>query len=204
MTNTVIDTEVKHVKMKKDVYEHLAKTFLNKKEKGKPANKKVLKFVYLGLVTCFVLIFFLGVILARSQVFSRSLSVIQDRTPVEMDYDFSSAGGDKVRSISFNLNGINLSKYNHLSLMIRTEKETTIDSSVKVKIENTQLEKDSEYIIGIDGDWREFKVSFSKFEKIKNWSTVKSLSLVVEEWNVDNKIDKIFFDEVKFISKKES
>ncbi len=204
MSNAVITREIKYVKMKKDVYEHLAKTFLNKKEKGKFANKKVLKFVYLGIITCFVVIFFLGVILARRQVFSRSLFVIQDRTPVEIDYDFSSTGGDKVRSVSFNLNGINLSKYNHLSLMIRTEKETAIDSSVKVKIENTQLEKDSEYITGINGDWREFKVSFNEFEKIKNWSTVKSLSLVVEEWNVVNKIDKIYFDEVKFISQKDS
>ena len=45
-------------------------------------------------------------------------------------------------------------------------------------------------------------IPLTKFEKIGDWASIKSLTFVVEEWNVGNKMGKFYIDEVKFVSQK--
>jgi hypothetical protein len=197
MNYTAFETERKHIRMKQDVYEHLAKTFLDKKKKSKPA-KKIWLSVIIVAVVLILLLFIVTSFLAEKKFFSRSLYVLNNNTPTLIEYDFTSLGNAKTKAISFNLNNIDLSKYKFLDLTIRTQQNSKITSTVKTQIENNLLEKDAQYISGIDIKWRKVSLALKNFRLIKDWSGVKSLTFVVEDWNVSNKKDNIIIDDIHF------
>jgi hypothetical protein len=198
--NSYIDTDRKYVKMKKEVYEHLAKTFLDKK--SKKVFKKNELWLYLNLaILAFILLFFLfGTLVFKKNVFAKNIFVMQDHMPLEIDYDFIALGDSKTKKISFDLQKLNLSGYKSLSLALRTKLKTKIDSSIRIQIENSLSEVDSEYVRGIRDRWITFSLPLSGFEKINNWDSIRSLSFLVEEWNIDSKKDSIFVDDVKFVA----
>jgi len=83
---------------------------------------------------------------------------------------------------------------------MRTQEKSNIGSAIQVQIKNSVLEKDAEYLTDINNKWKKYLINLDKFERISDWSSIDSLTFVIDEWNVDNKKDKIFIDEVKFIS----
>lgn len=203
MIHTNIDTNRNCVKMKKDVYEHLAKTFLENKSKKKVSNKHIWIFAILIVISCLLLIMQLSTLLAKKSFIGKSIFVIQDKTPIELEYDFTEIGNNKIRAISFNLSDIDLDEYNYLSLAARTKDGGKIKTSIRVQIENSLREKDSEYISGIVSEWQSFILPLTDFERVKDWSKVESINFVVEEWNTGVKKDKIYIDEVRFIDELE-
>ena len=199
MSLTTIDTKKNYVKMKKDVYEHLAKTFLDKKKKKNFSKRKI----WIAIVPV-VFVLFIALLISRNLIvekkfFSKSLYVIVDRTPVVLDYNFSGLGASKKKALSFDLDNVDLSEYSTLELSIRTGIWSKTDSTIKIQIENTLLERDIEYILGVNKNWRKFRVPLESFELIKDWSSIKNITFVVEDWNVSCKEDKILIDDVRFI-----
>ena len=192
MIHTNIDTKRNYVKMKKDVYEHLAKTFLERKNKKKVSNKHVWIFAILIVISCLLLILQLSSLLVKKSFIGKSIYVVQDKTPIELEYDFTEIGNNKIRVISFNLSEIDLDEYNYLSLTARTKDSGKIKTTIKVQIENSLREKDSEYVSGIVSQWQAFVLPLSDFEQIKEWSKVKAINFIAEEWNTGVKRDKIY------------
>ena len=199
MIHTSIDTNRNYVKMKKDVYEHLAKTFLENKSKKKVSNRHVWIFTTLIVISCLLLILQLSSLLAKRSYIGQSFYVIQDKSPIEFEYDFTEIGNNKIRVMLFNLSDIDLDEYSYLSLAARTKDGGKIKTSLSVQIENSLHEKDSEYISGIVSEWQTFILPLSDFENVNDWSKVESISFVIEEWNTGVKRDKIYIDEVRFI-----
>ncbi|MDD5005808.1 MAG: hypothetical protein PHS93_04815 [Candidatus Omnitrophica bacterium] len=183
--------------MKQDVYEHLAKTFIDKKVKQKP-KRKILWILAAFSIICVVMFLASNYFLVEKRIFSKSLYLLHDKTPIVIKYDFTSLGNSKVKALSFNLDNLDLSGYHFLTLSIRTEEKTKIDSTIKVQIENSLLEKDAEYISGINSKWRRFVLPLADFKLVKDWSQIKTLTFMVEDWNVTDKNDKILIDEVRF------
>ena len=200
MSITGVDTEKKYVKMKQDVYEHLAKTFLDKKKKKKISKRTLRNFLLsVIIVFCLTVFYFLSSFISRKNIFEKSLYVIYDKTPVLIECDFILPGNSKTKALSLNLNKIDLNEYNFLGLSVRTGEKTKLDSTIKVQIENSLLEKDAEYISGINKKWSEFSLPLENFEMIKDWSSIKSITFEVEDWNVASKKIKIFIDDVRFV-----
>jgi len=195
-----VDTEKKYVKMKQDVYEHLAKTFLDKKKKKKISKRTLRNFlVSIIIVLCLTAFYLLGSFINRKDIFEKSLYIIYDKTPVLIECDFTLPGDSKTKVLSLNLNRIGLNEYNFLDLSVRTGEKTKLDSTIKVQIENSLLEKDSEYISGINKKWSDFSLPLVNFEMIKDWSSIKSITFEVEDWNVASRKIKIFIDDVRFV-----
>jgi hypothetical protein len=197
MIYTGVETERRNVRMKQDVYEHLAKTFLDKKKKKKPS-KNILVFIAISVVILIFLLSTATFFLTKKKFFSRSLYVLNENSPTVIEYDFSSLGLSKTKALSFNLNNIDLSKYNFLVLSIRTKENTRISSTIKTQIENALLEKDAQYISGINQKWQKVSLPLANFKLIKDWSKVKALVFMVEDWNVSNKKDSIIIDDIHF------
>lgn len=197
---TSIDTEKKYVKMKQDVYEHLAKTFLDKKKKKKSLKNKNLWFIAIPLILFFIVFsYVLGIILVKNKVFLKSIYIAQDKTPVILEYDFTPLGISKIKAISFNLANTDLSGYKFFDISIRTEQKTQPDSTIKIEIENSLLEKDTKYISGINSGWQKFSLPLSDFKLISDWASVKAVSFTVEDWNVSSKKNKVFIDDIRFV-----
>lgn len=201
MVNTNIDIDKKYVKMKQDVYEHLAKTFLDKRIKKNAKKKNQRIPVVVAIILSFALFYILVSLATGKNVFSKSLYVISDKTPILIEYDFSVLGGSKTSVLSFNLNNINLSGFNFLEVSFKTDKKTKIDSTIKVKIENSFLEKDAQYLSGINNKWKVISLPLRNFYFISDWKSIKTLTFVVEDWNVSSNKGKIYIDDVRFIKR---
>jgi len=198
MYHTTVDTEKKHIRMRQDVYEHLAKVFLDKKKKKKP-DKKILFITAVLSIGCLLLLSITAVFLTKRKFFARSLYVLNSNTPTLIEYDFRSLGSAKTKAISFNLGNIDLSKYRFLDLSIRSQENAKVNSTIKVQIENFLLEKDTQYISGINAKWKKVSLGLDNFRLIKDWSQVKSLTFTVEDWNVSSKKNTIIIDDIRFI-----
>ena len=200
MSITGVDTEKKYVKMKQDVYEHLAKTFLDKKKKKKISKRTLRNFlISVIIIFCLIAFYVLGSFISRKNIFEKSLYIIYDKTPVLIECDFILPGNSKTKALSLNLNKIDLNEYNFLNLSVRTGEKTKLDSTIKVQIENSLLEKDAEYISGINKKWSDFSLPLVNFEMIKDWKSIESITFEVEDWNVARKKIKIFIDDVRFV-----
>jgi len=184
--------------MKQDVYEHLAKTFLDKKKKQRPG-KKIWIAAAAIVVALFLLLSITVALLTHKKLFSRSLYVLNSNVPTVIEYDFTSLGGSKTKAISFNLNNIDLSRYKFLDLSIRMQENSRVSSTVKVQIENSLLEKDTQYIPGINVRWQKISLPLANFKLIKDWSGVKSLAFIIEDWNVSIKKDSVIIDDIHFM-----
>ena len=181
--------------MRKDEYEHLANTFFdNKKKRFKVKNIRV----YASAAVIILLTFGIGFFFAGSKKFSQSFYISSDKLPLAIAYDFSDAGKSKLRSVSFDLENIDVSRYRYLAVSARTQRKSRIDSSIRVQIQNAVLEKDSQFISGVNEKWQEHSFLLSAFKQITNWSKVGSLTFVIDEWNVGNKKDVLYIDEIHF------
>ena len=200
MLQTILDKKTPPpTRMKKDVYEHLARTFLQKKQTPLYKNKKIWTIFGIIVASLLLIVSLVAILSQESGIFSKKLSIIQDKTPISIKYDFTLPGISKVRELSFDLDNIDLSKYNNVKVVVRTLSKDKVSSTIKLQVENGRLEKDSIYIADIQNRWKKIEVPLTEFSLINDWSGVKSITLIVEDWNVSSKVDEILVDEISFV-----
>jgi len=169
---------------KRDIYEHLAKIYLDASQKKKRKGKKYLDsknslFILIAFVLGFSL-FFLTTIPKKKHILSSSLLLMLQPDTIKINFDFNPA---KKEAYSLDLNRLNLSRYNALAFSL---KKTNYRDTVSVRIEfrNSFNEKADVYIKDIPHKWQDHKIPFSDFGEIRDWSEMSVLSFIVEEWNV--------------------
>jgi len=193
----MIDTKRKYGKMKQDDYDYLASTFFdNKKQKEKKYSTTIIVAVVLSVVFFSCLLIFLTKKSTTTQALS--LYIGADKTPLTIAFDFSAPGSSKLRSVSFDLGDMDAVNYKALKFSVKSEKKATLPSSMRVVIENEQREKDAQFITDITMNWKEFTLPLEKFSRINSWSRLASIQFVIDEWNVAEKKNTFFIDEVHF------
>jgi len=200
MRNIDVINEKRYVRMKPEVYEHLARTFLEKKKnKNNKKQPTITLFVSLGLLIA-ILVFIFVLFLTREKIgiLQRSLHILLDKSPITIAYNFKNPGTDKVKAMSFSLSDIDISRYRFLDFRARLIKKTTKDSVIKVEIENAFKEKASTYLNGITWQWKRFSLPLSDFKKISDKTVISSISFVIEDWNLSDKENSLIIDEVRF------
>ena len=169
---------------KRDVYEHLAKIYLDASQKKKRKGRKYLDsknslFILIAFILGFGL-FFLTTIPKRQHILSTSLLLMLQPDTVKINFDFNPA---KKEVYSIDLNHMNINRYDELVFSL---KKTNYRDTVSVRVEFTNAfnEKAEVYLKDISYKWQDYKVPFSDFGDIRDWSDMSKLSFIVEEWNV--------------------
>jgi len=184
---------------KKDIYEHLAKIYLDasskKKKKAKPFTLERHKFALIGLVLFFTVgaIYFGGIV--RSKPYHKEIALFLSESPTKINFNFDPA---KKEVFSLNLNKLNLDKYKALGFSV---KNVFFEEKLSLRIEftNSFREKSEVYIKDIPRNWGEFKINLSDFKNIHNWSEMATLSFCVEEWNAKSKKGVVYIDNVRLL-----
>jgi hypothetical protein len=184
---------------KKDLYEHLAKIYLDASSRGKKQPQRQLSALRnLGL-------FLLAAVLTAA-LFSLNLSsssrlknsqlalVIQPET-VKINFNFDPA---KKEIYSLNLNRINLSRFRALSFSV---KKSNYQDRINLKIELASKfrEKSDIYIKDIPSKWQNFKINLADFKTITALAYVSTLSFIVEEWNTREKNGVVYIDNISLL-----
>ncbi len=183
---------------KKEIYEHLAKIYLDASSKKKKRTKNHLR-LYSNL-------FVIGLILlvgAGSGIiyFSRNKSLPSETAlfilhdPAKINFNFNPA---KKESFTISLNRLNLNSFKELAFSIKnTDKNGAV--SLRIEFVNSFKEKSEVYVKNIPAKWQEFKMSFLDFKNITDWSEMQSVSFTVEEWNARKDKGIIYIDNVRFL-----
>jgi len=184
---------------KKDIYEHLAKIYLDASLKRKNKTKERTKLFRNLFVTSVAFIFLMGVFLAFALSRNRGLvsqtALVLQPDAVKLNFHFDPA---KKEQYSIALNNLNLNSYK--TLAFSAKKQNYKDNiPLRVEFSNTFKEKSEFYLKNIPLKWEEFKIDLAKFKTVSNWSEMLNLDFVVEEWNVKEKKGVVYLDNIRFL-----
>ncbi len=185
---------------KKDIYEHLASIYLDasstkKKKKAEPVNY-FRNGVFIGIAVFLSVGYFIFVnaIKSKSSV-STQLALVLHSDEVKINFHFDPA---KKEVFVINLNKLNLTRYKLLAFSVR---KTDYMDKMYLRVEFTSAfnEVSAIYVKDISHKWKDYKMEFSDFKEITDWSEMKGVSFIIEEWNAREKKDIVYIDNIKIL-----
>lgn len=187
---------------KKDIYEHLANIYLDASS-GKKKKKKVRKSAgarnlsLAGLALMLLLTFFFTAKnhYNRKPLRGTQVALVIYPDVLKINFNFDPA---KKEICSIDLNKLNLTRYSALGFSIKKDNPKN-NVSLRVEFTNTFRETAFIYLKEVPSKWNEYKISFSEFKALSDWSEMTKLSFIVEEWNTAEKKDVVYIDDVKVL-----
>lgn len=187
---------------KKDIYEHLAKIYLDASYKSTKKKKKAKPFrnIFKGLfLVSLILTFFLSIglfsTLKQRKNFNSEIALVLLSEPAKINFNFDPA---KKEIYSLSLNKLNLDRFKALAF---TLKKINYKNTVSVKAEfaNAFKERSEVYLKAIPDKWKEYRIRLSEFKNITDWSEMLNLAFIVEEWNTREKKGVVYVDNIRFL-----
>lgn len=184
---------------KKDIYEHLAKIYLDASSKRKKKSKGYPKFLKSVILSGIVLVSAAGfsflATLGKNNPYNSEVQLVLSPDVFKINFDFNPA---KKEIYYLNLNNLNLNKYKALEFALK--KQNFNDSiSLRVEFITAFKERSEVYLKDIPHKWQEYKINFAEFKGISDWSEVARLAFIVEEWNTKEKRGFVYIDNVRVI-----
>lgn len=196
---------------KKDIYEHLAKIYLdassknkNQKSQGYPKVFRNSFFISLLIIVTLTTLLFINLTKDKSlltgwykskPINSEFIFILQSDI-VKINFNF---GPTKKEIYSMNLNNLNLDNFKAIGFSLR--KINYQDNIIlKVEFSNTVNEKSEIYLNDIPAyKWQDYKISLSEFKDINDWSCMSNLSFIVDEWNTQEKKGIVYIDNIRLL-----
>ncbi|MCX7926981.1 MAG: hypothetical protein N2606_02465 [Candidatus Omnitrophica bacterium] len=185
---------------KKDIYEHLAKIYLDSPtvKKKKKKNSSLIErqiFIIIGVIVVSLFFILISVRTYFSKPLIIQLSLVLTHEPLKINFNFNPV---KKEILSFDLNNANLSRFNRLEFSCKKSRaQDTV--SLRVEIENSFNEKAEIYLKDIHHRWQKVSLKLTDFKTVTDWSGIKQLNFVVEEWNAQGKDGVVLIDNVRFV-----
>lgn len=185
---------------KKEIYEHLAKIYLDassksskKKRKGKSSSSLLRNSVIAALLVAAFAAFLFNP--WKNNAFKSEFALVLLTDAAKINFHFDPA---RKETYSFELNKLNLMRYRSLGF---SAKNIDYNDSVSLRVEfaNAFKEKSEVYVKHIPRKWQDYKIDFSGFKNISDWSEMQGLTFTVEEWNAQGKKGVVLIDNVRLV-----
>jgi hypothetical protein len=202
-----IDKSFFDVTMKKEISDHIAQTFFEKKrslrrQDKRHATRRVRIFTYL-LIALFVLAALKAIVVfsRRQTVFvARRLTLATHDGPYRLGFNFLNRATSKIETLSIDIPEINLREYRKIRFSLRLiGDDNRKDGVVKVSLMNKRKETSSLYLRNVGPSWKRIEIPRDSFAAVKDWSSLSQLSFSLEEWNVRPKRGALLIDGVEFV-----
>lgn len=184
---------------KKEIYEHLAKIYLDASSKKKKRTKTHLRLYNNLFIIGLILLIGSGTALisfsSKKSNLSSETALFLTNEPSKINFNFNPA---KKESFIINLNRLNLSHFKQLAFSIKNTDSKDI-LSLRIEFTNAFKEKSEIYLRNVPAKWQEFKIAFLDFKNITNWSEMANISFSVEEWNAQKDKGVLYIDNVRFL-----
>lgn len=184
---------------KKDIYEHLAKIYLDASSQGKKKSRRPVVIPQPLTVSVIVLCVLTmgGFVLWGSHRGPRNTStaLILSPDPIKINFNFDPA---KKEVAAIDLKKLNLAHYRELAFSLR---RANFNDRIHLRVEmvNAYNERSEVYLQDVPHRWGEVRLKFSEFKKISDWGEMKELAFIVEEWNTKEKNGVVLIDNVRFV-----
>jgi hypothetical protein len=184
---------------KKDIYEHLAKIYLDASSKRKKKEKVSPRFLnnlyFISVVFIVILSIVLPPLFKKSKIFNTEIALVLVADAAKINFNFNPA---KKETYSLNLNKLNLKRFKALGFAVKKANYNDI-ISLRVEFVNAFKEKSEAYFKNIPSKWQDYKIDLADFKTINDWSQIVNLSFIVEEWNTREKAGVVYLDNVRFL-----
>ena len=186
---------------KKDIYEHLAKIYLDsstslKKKQTKKVSRDYKNTVLISVAVILgILVIISSFPLNRNRLINPQRTFVLSADPVKVSYNFNPA---KKEIYSLNLNKANLSPYKTLGFSLKKANYSDI-ISLRIEFTNIYKEKAEVYLNDIPNKWQEYTLALSDFKNITDWLEMENLAFIVEEWNSKENKGQIYLDNIRLI-----
>lgn len=184
---------------KKDIYEHLAKIYLDassKKTKQTEVYPRVFKNLFLiSIVFIFALGFVLFSNFQKKKAFDSELALVLLPDVVKINFHFDPA---RKEIYALNLNKLNLTRFRALAFSIKKASYENI-ISLRVEFSTPFREKSEIYFKDIPHKWQDYKINLSEFKGISDWSEMSNLTFAIEEWNTKDKRGVVYIDNIRLL-----
>ncbi|MFH1458683.1 MAG: hypothetical protein ABIG31_05960 [Candidatus Omnitrophota bacterium] len=184
---------------KKEIYEHLAKIYLDaslkKHEKSKKYPKLVRNIAIVGSVFLFaasVSIFFNFI---KKKPFASEVSLVLLPDAAKINYHFDPA---RKEIFSLDLNKLDLTRYKALKFFVKKANYNNV-IALRVEFINNYKEKSEIYFKDLPARWQDYTLNLSDFKGISDWSQMINLSFAIEEWNAQEKKGIVYIDNVRVL-----
>jgi hypothetical protein len=185
-----------------EIYDHLAKVYLGKKNSVQETKKKKLSAAWLMMniiITLFILVSsFYGftAFLNRQQIDLKnrvvySLNNNPIRIAYNLDYPFP-----PVKTFSLPIPSRDVSKFDKLNVSLRGMDEG-YPGVVKLVLSNQKNEKATYFIEDVGLGWQHLTIPLDKF-KMTDLTSVTDVAFVLESWNVQSKTGIVLIDDISF------
>lgn len=185
---------------KKDIYEHLAKIYLDnsavKKQKQKAdALKHRVLYIAAAAVFLVLLVAVISSLFFRKKISIPEMALVLNHETVKVNYNFAPAKKD---IYYLDLNKANLASYKELVFSI---KKSNYSDNISLRVEFTNIYKERAelYLRDISNKWQECVFKLSDFKNITDWTEMSRLSFIIEEWNSQDKKGSIYLDNVRLL-----
>ena len=184
---------------KKDIYEHLAKIYLDASSKKSKKTKTYAGFFKNAFFI--IIVFILGINVAffntlrKNKPFNSEVALVLLPDVARINFHFDPA---KKETYSVDLKNLNLTRFKTLGFSVKKANyQDTI--SLRVEFTNAFKERAEVYFKDVAHKWQDYKISLSEFKDISDWSEIASLSFIIEEWNVRKKKGVVYLDNVRLL-----
>ena len=186
--------------VKKDIYEHLADIYLDassakKRKKAKKYPRKFKPLFFISILAILLLAVSLFASLKGKNTFLNSeIALIVSPEAVKINFHFDPA---RKETYSLDLNKLNLQRFRTLAFSARRS-DLKDNIALRIEFTNAFKERAEVYLKDIPHRWQDYKISFSEFKNISDWSNMIGLAFIMEEWNVKEKRGVVYLDNVRF------
>lgn len=194
---------------KKDIYEHLAKIYLDASSK-KTKKRNLTAFFKKPVFVSALIIFVVGIsalIYFARNYFAASgpghlkppkfeVALVLNPEIVKINFDFEPA---KEEIYSITLNNLNMARFDTLGFSIR---KADYENQVTVRLELANVFNERSEISFSDVPsykWKDCRISLSDFKNITDWSEMSRISFIVERRNSDKKKGIVYIDNVRLL-----
>lgn len=185
---------------KKDIYEHLAKIYLDASSKRKKrtfTHPKIARNLFLViLVFIFGLTaFFTTGRFRKNKAANFEIALVLSPDIVKINFNFDPA---KKEIFTLNLNQLNMLRFKTLAFSV---KKANPKDNISLRVEFTSAfkEKSEIYFKDIPLKWQDYKINLSEFRGVNDWSEMLGLSFTVEEWNTKEKKGVVYIDNIRLL-----
>jgi hypothetical protein len=186
-----------------EIYDHLAKVYLGKREsvapkksKPKPINRSllVINIVITAVITISTVYGFTAFLTRRAGLKSQVFYALNNN-PIRLSYDLNDPY-PATKTFSITIPNKDVSKYKALNVSIRGM-DGAYPGIVKVVVGNQKNEQAIYYIQNVETNWQKASIPFAKLN-LTDWTTITDVSFVLEAWNVDFRRGTVLIDGVSF------
>jgi hypothetical protein len=184
---------------KKDIYEHLAKIYLDASSRKRKKVKTYPKIVRNLWVIFIVFVFAFGFILfnnsQKKKAYNSEIALLLLPDVAKINFHFDPA---RKETYTLNLNKLNLTPFRALAFSV---KKADYENIISLRVEFTTpfKEKSEIYFKDIPYKWQDVKINLPEFKGISDWSEMSNLTFSIEEWNTKEKRGVVYLDNIRLL-----